>query len=71
MHTTTLTSRELEVLGLLAQGCTYSQAAHRLQLSPHTVQAHVKNIYAKLEVHSARAAIWRALNLRLLAGVAT
>jgi DNA-binding NarL/FixJ family response regulator len=66
-----LTLREAEVLRLLAQGCTYSQAAHRLQVSPNTVQTHVKSIYAKLEVHSAREAIWRALKLRLLAGIAT
>jgi ATP/maltotriose-dependent transcriptional regulator MalT len=30
------------------------------------VQTHIKNIYAKLEVHSARAAIWRAIELKLL-----
>ena len=35
-------------------------------MSCHTVAAHIKNIYRKLEVRSARGAIWRALELRLL-----
>jgi DNA-binding NarL/FixJ family response regulator len=61
-----LTSREIDVLQLLAGGFTYRQVADRLQRSPHTIQTHVKNIYQKLGVHSARAAIWRALELRLL-----
>jgi ATP/maltotriose-dependent transcriptional regulator MalT len=63
----TLTAREVEVLSLLAQGCTYSEAGRKLDVSPHTVQTHIKNIYSKLQVHSARAAIWRAMQLKLLA----
>jgi len=31
----------------------------------HTVESHVKNVYRKLNVHSARAAVWRAVELRL------
>lgn len=61
-----LTRRELEVLCLLARGCTYLQVSDRLGMSCHTVAAHIKNIYRKLEVRSARGAIWRALELRLL-----
>ena len=60
-----LTSREAVVLRLLARGCTYSQVSDRLGMSVHTVESHVKNIYRKLEVHSARAAVWRAMELRL------
>lgn len=60
-----LTSREVEVLQLLARGCTYSQVSDRLGVSLHTVESHVKNVYRKLDVHSARAAIWRAVELRL------
>ena len=67
MNSTLLTPRELDVLRLLAQGCTYYQAAQALGVSPHTVQTHVKNIYRKLGVHSARAAVWRATELKLLA----
>ena len=56
-----LTSRELEVLRLLAKGCTYCQVADRLGISEHTVTSHIKNVYRKLDVHSAAAAVFRAL----------
>ncbi len=61
-----LTEREAEVLRLIARGCTYSQAAARLGMSPHTVGTHVKNAYRKLDVHSAPAAVMRAVELRLI-----
>ena len=61
-----LTRRETQLLRLLAQGRTYARAGQELGVSPHTVASHVKNIYRKLEVHSGRAAIWRATALRLL-----
>lgn len=63
-----LTSREAEVLQLLARGCTYIQIGDRLGVSVHTVESHVKNIYRKLNAHSARAAVWRAMEMRLLVG---
>jgi len=50
----------------LAAGHTYTQVGERLGVSANTVASHVKNIYRKLEVHSGRAAVWRALELRLL-----
>ena len=62
---TRLTCRETEVLQLLARGCTYIQVGDRLGMSVHTVESHVKNVYRKLNVHSARAAVWRATELRL------
>ena len=62
-----LTARETDVLQMLATGHTYEEVSERLGVSLHTVATHVKNIYRKLEVHSARAAVWRALELRLLA----
>lgn len=61
-----LTQREIEVLRLLAQGCTYIQVGDRLCMSCNTVATHIKSIYRKLEVRSGRGAVWRALELRLL-----
>ena len=60
-----LTSRELDVIRLVAQGCTYALAAGRLGVSPHTVTTHIKNAYRKLDVHSAGAAVMRAVELKL------
>jgi len=61
-----LTLREVEVLWLIARGCTYECAALRLGISVHTVAAHIKNIYRKLDVHTAGAAVMRAIELRQL-----
>jgi len=51
-----LTSRELEVLRLLAAGATNHAIATRLHLADKTVHRHVSNIYAKLGVSSRAAA---------------
>jgi ATP/maltotriose-dependent transcriptional regulator MalT len=61
-----LTCREAEVVRLLARGCTYSQVGDRLGVSLHTVVSHIKNIYRKLQVHTAAGAVGRAVELRLL-----
>jgi len=63
---TTLTRRELAVVRLLSSGCSYEQAAVRLGVSPHTVVTHIKNAYRKLEVHTAAAAVMRAVQLGFL-----
>jgi DNA-binding NarL/FixJ family response regulator len=47
-----LTTREREVLDLLARGLTYSDTARVLGIGLGTVQSHVKRIYEKLEVTS-------------------
>ena len=47
-----LTDREMEVLRLLAQGNRNEAIAERLFISQQTVQTHVRNILAKLRVHS-------------------
>lgn len=49
---TDLTSRELEVLGLLASGASTSAIAQALVLSMHTVRNHVRNLMAKLHAHT-------------------
>jgi DNA-binding NarL/FixJ family response regulator len=47
-----LTERELEVLALLARGIRNDGIADQLFISQQTVQTHVRNILAKLRVHS-------------------
>ena len=61
-----LTRREIEVLRLLARGLTYALIADQLGISEHTVTTHIKNTYRKLDVHSARCAVFRALQMRFL-----
>ena len=63
---TTLTPRELSVVRLLGSGFSYEQVAKELGISPHTVVTHIKNLYRKLEVHTAAAAVMRAVQLGLL-----
>ena len=52
-----LTAREIEVLGLLAQELSNPQIAERLVVSRRTVDAHLRSIYDKLGVKSRDAAI--------------
>lgn len=62
-----LTAREAEVVRLLAIGCTYVQIGDRLGVSAHTVASHIKNLYRKLEAHSGRTAVMRAMQLGVVA----
>lgn len=47
-----LTDRETEVLKMVAKGLSYRQIAERLVLSHRTVQNHVQNTLAKLQMHN-------------------
>ena len=47
-----LSSREEEVLDLLAQGYLYKEISEELGLSRHTVDTYLRRIYEKLHVHS-------------------
>jgi DNA-binding NarL/FixJ family response regulator len=51
-----LSAREVEVLRLVAQGMTNPQVADRLNLSPRTVEQHLRSIYNKLAVSTRAAA---------------
>ena len=62
-----LTAREIEVMRRLANGRTYGGVALDLGISEHTVATHIKNIYRKLDVHTAAAAVMRAMQLGALA----
>jgi LuxR family maltose regulon positive regulatory protein len=61
-----LTTRELEVLSLLAQGLTNQEIAQQLVISPGTAKRHVANIFAKLAVVNRTQAINRAREVHLL-----
>jgi LuxR family maltose regulon positive regulatory protein len=61
-----LTARELEVLGLLAEGASNDEIARRLIVSLGTVKKHLSNIFGKLEVESRTQAVARARALELL-----
>ncbi len=67
-HTTAaaaLTARESDVVCLLANGLSYSQIGNKLGVSLNTVGSHIKNAYRKLDVHSATAAVMRAVELQM------
>jgi len=55
-----LTTREREVLDLIAQGLSNPDIATRLYLSPKTVRNHISSIFAKLQVADRAQAIVRA-----------
>lgn len=52
-----LTRRELEVLGMLAEGLANKNIAARLGISEHTVKTHVASILAKLDAYSRAEAV--------------
>lgn len=55
-----LTPREVEILGIVAQGLTNREIANVLELSRFTVECHIKNIYKKLAVGSRTEAVFEA-----------
>ncbi len=61
-----LTKREAVLLKLIAQGHAYGDVAKDLSISVSTVQAHIKNIYSKLSVHSRGEAVFEAQRQGLL-----
>jgi len=61
-----LTGREAEILRLVAKGLSFAEVGAALEISAHTVVAHVKKIYRKLSVHSRGEAVFEATQLGLL-----
>jgi DNA-binding NarL/FixJ family response regulator/protein-S-isoprenylcysteine O-methyltransferase Ste14 len=61
-----LTTRERDVLSLVAAGLADKEIAARLHLSPHTIHRHVSNILTKLDLPSRAAAVAHAARLGLL-----
>lgn len=61
-----LTPRECEVLSYLVEGHSYKMIARQCAVSFSTTNTHLKNIYKKLNVNSATAAVSKALRENLL-----
>jgi DNA-binding NarL/FixJ family response regulator len=60
-----LTAREREILNLALDGLIKKEIADRLGLSFHTVDAHLRSIYTKLQVNTRAAAVSKALKEHL------
>jgi DNA-binding NarL/FixJ family response regulator len=63
-----LTSRELEVLRLLAGAASNREIAERLNISPRTVETHLANIYGKLGVRGRTEAMLWAIREKVAEG---
>lgn len=61
-----LTTREVEVLGMLAAGRTTPEIADCLRISQLTARSHIQNILEKLEVHSKAEAVAFAFQKNLI-----
>ncbi len=61
-----LSSREMEVLGCLAQGQTTMQIADSLYISENTVKTHVRHILEKLEASNRAEAVSKAVQMGLI-----
>ncbi len=61
-----LSQREHDILVLLAKGLSFAEIGNLLNISPHTVTAHVKKLYRKLQVHSRAEAVYEANCLGVL-----
>ena len=59
-----LSQREVEILARVAVGFKNQEIAEKLNLSPHTVDSHLYNVYKKIKAPNRLQAIfWAAKNL--------
>jgi DNA-binding NarL/FixJ family response regulator len=61
-----LTRQETEIIKLLVEGHSYKTAAAELGISINTVSFHLRNVYAKLQVHSNTEAVSKALRDKIV-----
>lgn len=61
-----LTEREVDVLRLIAKGCSNQDISDQLCISLNTVKTHIKNIFQKLEVEDRTQAAMKAVNDNLI-----
>jgi DNA-binding NarL/FixJ family response regulator len=60
-----LSERERQVLELMKEGLSKKEIAARMELSFHTVDNYLRNIYTKLHVHSQAGAVAKAMKHEL------
>lgn len=61
-----LSTREKEVITLLAEGKNYQEIADRLFISVDTVRHHIRNTYKKLHVHTQSEAVAKAIRKKII-----
>lgn len=66
VDTPVLTSREVEILNIIAKGFTNKEVAEILCISPQTVPVHVRNIYKKLQASNRSEATYEARRLGII-----
>jgi two-component system, NarL family, nitrate/nitrite response regulator NarL len=62
----TLTTREIDIIKLIASDMTGASVAEKLNLSTHTIATHRKNIFQKLGINSTAALVKYAIEHRLI-----
>ena len=62
-----LTTREHDVLALVADGLSNREVAHQLAISEHTVKFHLASIFGKLGVSTRTEAVQRGVRLGVIA----
>lgn len=61
-----LTHREKDILKLLVDGMSMDMISAELEISTHTVDTHIKNIYRKLKVHNRAEVVSKAIKERFI-----
>jgi len=63
---TVVTKREIEVLQLIADGCSTPEVAEKLYISQKTVKNHLASIYAKLDARDRTQAVLQAVRMGIV-----
>lgn len=66
LHQSGISKREMDVLQLIAQGCSNQEIANQLFVSLNTVKTHSSNLFLKLDVKRRTQAIEKAKRLSLI-----
>ena len=61
-----LTSREIDIISLMAQGCANKQIASKLNVSEQTIKNHITSILSKLDANARTEAVVKAIRKGLI-----